>query len=213
MNIQHFVTHYTPLKERKEHIQKHFECHGITDYTFIETHDRENLTQQELSKFEKISPSEISLFYKHIEIFKRQNSKMGGGITCVYEDDAVLCDNFLQHLHNCIEQLPEDWDIVFGGECADLHEWNRIGGQLVYPRETSRGTCFYIINSRCLNKVVSYFDESDKVSCAIDWWFNHIYLNDNSLNDNSYKYFWTEPTLVRQGSELGWFKKSIEITL
>jgi GR25 family glycosyltransferase involved in LPS biosynthesis len=208
MNVEHFVTHYTPLKERKEHIQKHFEFHGITEYTFIETHDRENLTQEETSKFEKISKSEVSLFYKHVEIFKRQHCKGFSGITCVYEDDAVLCDNFLQQLHKCIEQLPEDWDIVFGGECADLHEWYRNDGQFIYQRDSSRGTCFYMVNSRCLDKVVSYFVESNNISCAIDWWFNHIYWN-----NNSYKYFWTEPTLVKQGSELGWFKKSIDITL
>jgi GR25 family glycosyltransferase involved in LPS biosynthesis len=208
MSIEHFVTHYTPLKERKEHIQKQFECHGIIDYTFIETHDRENLTPEELSKFERISKSEVSLFYKHIEIFKRQCSKKFSGITCVYEDDAILRDNFLELLNKCIDQLPEDWDVVFGGGCANLHEWNRIDGQLVYPRETSRGGCFYIINSRCLNKVVDSFDKSEKIKCAVDWWFNKI-----RRNDNSYKYFWTEPTLVKQGSEQGWFKKSIQITL
>jgi GR25 family glycosyltransferase involved in LPS biosynthesis len=208
MSIEHIVTHYTPLTERKGHIEREFLNHGISHYTFIEKHDKEILTEEQLSKFEKISPSEISLFYKHIEIFKMQVEKGFSGITCVYEDDAVLTDNFLENIQTCIDQLPEDWDMVFGGECADLHEWNREDGKIVYLRNTSRGTCFYMVNSKYLSIVVDYFDKSDKIRCAIDWWFNRL----TRFND-SYKYYWTEPTLVKQGSELGWFKKSIEITL
>ena len=209
MVIEHFVLHYTPLEDRKAHIKNQFGCHNIKDYTFVEEYDRENLTEEQLIKFKIITPSEISLFYKHIDVFRRQYAKGFSGITCVYEDDAVLCDNFLECLDKCIKQLPEDWDMVFGGECADLHEYYRNSEQLVYENNSSRGGAFYMINNRFLNKVVEYFDKTEEIYCPIDWWFNFVF---KSVNHNKYKIFWTEPTLVKQGSELGWFKKSINIT-
>jgi len=207
MTFEHFVVHYTPLKERKHHIQKEFENHGISDFTLIESYDREHLTKEQLSRFEKISESEISLFYKHIEVFKRQSEKKFEGVICVYEDDAVLCEHFLEKIKVCMEQLPQDWDLVFGGECADLHEWYRTDGQLIYPRDSSRGACFYMVNSKCISKILDLFESKSKIECAVDWWFNC------AIRELGLKNYWTEPTLVKQASELGWFKKSIDITL
>jgi len=64
--MKFFVTHYTPLIERKAHIIEQFQKYNITNYTFIETYDRENLKQSDLNKFSHIRLSEISLFLKHI---------------------------------------------------------------------------------------------------------------------------------------------------
>jgi GR25 family glycosyltransferase involved in LPS biosynthesis len=113
-----FVTHYTPLTNRKEHILNEFNKHNIKldDVEFIETHDREVLTDEELNKFVKINNSERSLFLKHIEIFKKIVNTYG--TTLIFEDDAVLIDNFQDILKDYILNLPENFDLVFPGEFA-----------------------------------------------------------------------------------------------
>ena len=44
-----FVIHYTKLLVRKAEIIKQFEKHHITDYDFIESHDQENLTDDDVA--------------------------------------------------------------------------------------------------------------------------------------------------------------------
>ena len=198
-----FVTHYTPLTNRKEHILNEFRKHNIDNVEFIETHDREVLTENELNKFEKINNSERSLFLKHIEIYKKiVNDK---GITLVFEDDAVLVENFKEILNDYIINLPENFDIIFPGECANLHIFGQNINKYYYRYNMSRGTCFYIINNKCIQKILDKFEEdsNNKISCAIDWYFNKIIPE---LNLNVY---WTEPTLVYQGSETGLFNTTV----
>jgi GR25 family glycosyltransferase involved in LPS biosynthesis len=202
--MYHVVAHYTPLKERKEHMIKQFDKKEITNYSFMEEHDREVLTKEQLDKFSIINSSEISLFYKHIEILKQQQDLPG--VTLVYEDDAVLIDSFSKNLDRCLRDLPEDWDIVFAGECFGIHYDYWHYDTLLYPKNESRGTCFYILNNECAKKIVDFFENSSSEYLPIDHWFN------KAIRENGLKCFWTEPTLVWQGSEMGLFKKEIKKT-
>jgi hypothetical protein len=89
-----FITHYTPLASRKQNIIKQLNEAGIYDYEFIETYDREQLNKSDIEKFSQIKLSDISLFLKHIEIFKKELDD----IVVVLEDDAILVDNFKDKL-------------------------------------------------------------------------------------------------------------------
>ena len=64
MKIKFFITHYTPLVERKQNMIQQLEKYGITNVEFIENYDRELLTDQDICKFASIKMSEISLFLK-----------------------------------------------------------------------------------------------------------------------------------------------------
>jgi GR25 family glycosyltransferase involved in LPS biosynthesis len=203
-----FVTHYTPLTERKRHILNQFNNQNITEYEFIESHDREQLTHDELNMFTKINNAERSLFLKHVEILKKINeTNEENGITLVFEDDAVLVHDFNNKLNEFLKQLPENFDLIFPGECCNLHVFKIQQNNYFYINNTSRGTCFYIINNNSVKKILEKFKNdtltNKKISLPIDWWFNKIIPE---LNLNSY---WTEPTLVYQGSELGIFKTTI----
>lgn len=198
-----FVTHYTPLTDRKQYILNEFKKYDISNIEFIETHDREVLTENELNKFEKINNSERSLFLKHIEIYRKIVDDTG--ITLVFEDDAVFVNNFKNILIDYLKNLPENFDIIFPGECAKLHIIGNVINKYYYKYNCSRGTCFYIINNKCIKKILKKFEEdsNNKISYAIDWYFNKIIPE---LNLNVY---WTEPTLVYQGSEIGLFNTTV----
>jgi len=197
-----YITHYTPLVDRKQNIIKQLTSAGITDYEFIETYDREQLTRQDIEKFSHISMSEASLFLKHYEIFK-QNLE-NDDIIIVLEDDAILVENFKEHLANYIEILREKtWDVAFTGECCNIHAKNVVQGQHFYDSTGSRGTCMYIINSGVCKKLYNIFNQEPKILLAIDHWFNLI------GKKYGIKYFVSEPTLVYQGSELGLYKSAI----
>jgi hypothetical protein len=204
MKFRHFVVHYTPLKERKENMIKEFEKQGIKNYIFVECYDREKLTEEEFKKFEIITPSEVSLFCKQIEVIKlNQGTK---DIVCMYEDDAVLIDGFLDKLNICLQQMPEDWDILFGGGCADLHMWHAYPNQYVYEAHCGRGGCFIMFHPKCLSFILEHFESCEVINEPSDHWLN------KAIWKHNLKCYWTEPVFASQGSEIGIFKKSIDIT-
>jgi glycosyl transferase family 25 len=198
--MQFFVTHYTPLVERKTNIVNNLRNAGIDEYTFIETKDREALTPEELGKFTKITESERSLFLKHVEVFKMCNDD---DYVVVFEDDAVFCDNLVRRLNVCLSQLEtERWDALFSGECCGLH-CSIENGKMVKETNGSRGTCMYVLNKGVGKRLYEIFERQELIHKPVDWWFGEI------RPDNDFRYFWSEPTLVSQGSDTGLFQTSI----
>lgn len=197
-----YVAHYTPLKERKQHILGEFRRMGITNYELVETHDREALTQEQWDRFINYQDrGEISLFYKHVEIFRRADPN---AYTFVLEDDAVFLPNFNHKLELYMEELPKSWDVIFCAECARIRAEGPITeSQIYYPSNRSRGTCMYILNRGVAKRLYDEFYSKDKINDVVDWWFNHI------REPLGLKYYFTEPTLVLQASEMCIFPSSL----
>ncbi len=197
-----FITHYTPLVERKKKIIEQLESYGLTDYEFIELYDKEVLNSDDLSKFEKIKTSEISLFLKHVEIFKTDYNDY----VIVLEDDAILKSDFKNNLEKCfveLDELGDSWDVAFTGECANLHV-PKTSDKFFYKSILgSRGTCMYIINKNKSSLILKVYNEDGKINKPIDHWFNKTFLN------GKLRFLYSEPTLVEQGSEIGVFKSAI----
>jgi glycosyl transferase family 25 len=200
-NMKYYVTHYTPLVERKQNIIRELAYAGITEYEFILSKDRDVLTANELQKFSGITNSEASLFLKHMEVYKTDG--LDNKIVVVFEDDAVLCPNFSKRLNACLLQLKnENWDVLFSGECCGLH-CDVTPGKIIKATNTSRGTCMYVLNFGVGKRLYEIFNTQSVIRSPIDWWFNFI-NSEYNLN-----YFWSEPTLVEQGSDNGLFKSSL----
>jgi GR25 family glycosyltransferase involved in LPS biosynthesis len=220
--MKFFIPHYTPLIERKKSIIEQFNKYNIIDYEFIEIYDREKLLNSDISKFERISGGEISLFLKQIEAIKIiVNNNINNAI--ILEDDSIFTDDFLNKLNYYIDNLPDNWDFIFFGECCDLHAKNINGSiitcfekqnlinldsiknkQFFYKVNGSRGMSMYLINYNSAVKILDYFNNCNKITKPIDHWFND-FIN-NSQNNHVY---WSEPTLIDQGSEINHFKSSL----
>jgi len=197
MNI--FITHYTPLVDRKEMIVKQLENENIKNYEFIENYDKEEIKTIDTEKFTNIKLSEISLFLKHVEIFKKELDD----IVIILEDDAILVNNFKNNLNDYLDKLQNiEWDILFCGECCNLHFYKE-NNKIFYETTDSRGTCMYILNKGVSKKIYDIFINETFIDKAIDLWFN------NMSKKYNLKYLWSEPTLVHQGSEIGIFNSAI----
>lgn len=203
--IKYYITHYTKLEDRKEHIINQLKKHNITDYEFITTHDPEDITEGELTKLINMKKSEKSLFLKHIDIMKKNVDY--NGIIIVLEDDFIFVDNYQEELHKYFKGMPLDWDMIFSSECCDIHADNIIPNHYFYPFPRSRSTAMYIMNKISCKKLIEIFNNSPIIDRPIDIWFNIIQPVYNL------KYFLTEPTLGLQGTspESGLFKTSLTI--
>jgi GR25 family glycosyltransferase involved in LPS biosynthesis len=163
------------------------------------------LTEEDINKFENISLSELSLFLKHVEIFK---TVPDDEMVVVFEDDAVLHKKFINCLQSCLSDLEnEEWDVLFCGECVNLHS-NPEYGKRVCKSDGSRGPCMYVLNAGVAKRLYDIFLNQSKIRDQIDWWFNNIEKN----TGNKLRYYWSEPTLVLQGSEIGMFSSAIDRT-
>jgi GR25 family glycosyltransferase involved in LPS biosynthesis len=205
-----FVIHYTKLTERKEYIQKHLPERGILEYEFVETHNQEDLTEEEKNRF-ALSPPKTSLFCKHLETIQTISDK--NEYALILEDDVILCDNFLEKLKEYWKQIPPDWDMIFIGDGANLHiEAERIRpDQYFYEPKmhqaffgiagASRCSDSYFIRNPCAKRITHYVKTQwRKTSLPYDWWLN------KAVYELGLKVYWVEPTIVTQGSACGLFQ-------
>jgi glycosyl transferase family 25 len=199
--MKFYITHYTPLTDRRPHIIHQLESVGIYDYTFILVKDREVLTPEELSKFNKITPGEISLFYKHLEVYQTAPENE---IIVIFEDDVFLCNEFLHYLNICLTELQNEpqWDALFAGDCCNLH-CTVDPGRMTKRTDGSRATGLTILNSGVGKRLYDIFAKQEKIDLPIDWWLNEIVPN------NDLWYYWSEPPLAIQGSANGSFRSSL----
>ncbi len=196
-----FITHYTPLVERKKKIIEQLENYQFNNYEFIELFDKEVLTIEDLSKFEEIKTSEISLFLKHVEIFKMNFDDY----IIVLEDDAIFKNDFKNNLEkylNELDELGDNWDVAFTADSCNLH-LPKLSDNYFYISNSSRGTGMYIINKNKSSLIYQLYNQEEKINKPIDHWFNKL------ISNNKIKSLWSEPTIVEQGSEIGIFSSAI----
>lgn len=193
-----YICHCSSLKERKQKLIEHLSENNILNYDWIEFFDVENWDIDELkkkypnifntnSKGEFLKKSVISLALKHIwiieDIYKNNYSNC-----LILEDDVLLEENFTNRFNQYMSQLPNDWDLCWVGSCCGLHA-QQIENLFVYKSNFSRCTHAYCISQ---NGVLKIKDKLNDVNDAIDWYFNHLIV-ENNLNN-----YWIEPALAYQ---------------
>ena len=98
-----------------------------------------------------------------------------------------------------------DWDILFSGDCCNLHidGYKMSDVKHIYNKSGSRGTCMYVLNKGVCKKLKDIISSETNICEPIDHWFNYAILK------YGLRSFWSEPALVSQGSEMGIFKSAI----
>lgn len=231
MNIPIFITHWTKLPERKQKLIEIMTAQGLT-CTFIEKYDSQDLDlDSELcSKFVNHlkydigfkGKTVISLFLKHIECYRLMIEK-NIPLLLILEDDAILDNNFKSKFDNYVKQLPDDWNCLCIGDGCKLHinsdRFKELKPPNVYLKSTEkiqgegvglfRCTDSYLINLKTAKEIYEHFQKipinGHKIGDGIDIWLNKF---SSSMNYNIY---WSEPTIVSQGSQNGLFLSTINI--
>jgi GR25 family glycosyltransferase involved in LPS biosynthesis len=195
---QYYMCHYQKLVERKVYVENVVSKYNI-ELNWILDYDKEVLDEVELTKSfpflysdkngQKLSKAEISLVMKHYFAFKDTVEKNYENVV-VFEDDIILVDDFDKKLSDYINQLPEDYDILWIGTCCNLHVPQTNSNLNVYlNRHGSRCTHAYVISKQGCQKLLDFFHT---IYQPIDWYFN---TSVRTLNMNNY---WAEPPLSTQ---------------
>jgi GR25 family glycosyltransferase involved in LPS biosynthesis len=195
---KYYMCHYSKLTDRKKYVENVVSKYNI-DLHWISEYDKEQLDESELSaKFpylfsnrcgRKLSLAEISLAMKHycvfLDVIKNDYKNV-----VVFEDDIILVDDFDNKLKKYINQLPENYDLLWIGVCCDLHTPQTNPDINVYfNTHGSRCTHAYVISNEACRKLVDFFPN---IYQAIDWFFN---TSIHTLRLNNY---WAEPALSTQ---------------
>jgi GR25 family glycosyltransferase involved in LPS biosynthesis len=217
-NINSYVIHYKPNKKRKINIMKQIKENNFKTI-FVESYDREELTEKETSLFNTnlVSPREISIFMKHLTAL-RHAYKNNFPYILIMEDDCLFDNKFSSYLSTYIKQLPENWDMLFLGDafnfhmskediiaqCMNLDNENKhtnVFKKCLHPTKTQGGgsskTADCILYSRkCIERILTELDLDNYSICyAYDWFLNYV---SRVYNMNVY---WCEPTIVKHGSQ------------
>lgn len=220
-NLKIWIVHYTPLKERKEFLEKELQERKL-NYEFIELYDKECLPDFYLNKFNLDSHhfknlGTVSLFIKYMHTLSLvKDSEFEYNL--VFEDDVIVAKNFTSDLKKIIQQLPNNFDMVFLGNGCNLHIPDHLIKQdkLVYKKSRKCTTWGGMGATRCMDSVLiskkccinaldlfnTHGNNNNKLSIPLDWWFNEI------IRIKKFDVYWAEPTIVKQGSETGKYAHS-----
>jgi glycosyl transferase family 25 len=209
-----FIIHYDKLTKRKENMTNQLKKFNL-EHEFISNHGKESLTYEEKQMFRNISNGEISVALHHMECYKRIVQE-NIDYALILEDDAVLCNNFIEILVNYFKELPSDWDMLFIGDGCGLHIDKKVliptkhiyKKNIVPDGQTHEGgtRCLdsYLITNKCARIITEKLKLPNyTILVPADLWMNCV------IRNNNFNVYWAEPTIVTQGSEKGIYKSSL----
>ena len=203
-----FICHYTPLVERKKHIEKEFSKLKNIVVHFITEYDKENIESEICSQYfinsideqllrtifyshnkqcprfhsKPLSPAEMSLSLKHYTACK-QIIEQKLSYALIIEDDAVFSYDFMNKMQEMIEALPLEWDVYFPNSTHTMFQMDSIHieeNNFISKRAhpATAYTISYLIKKSTCEKVVSEI-EKNKIALPIDHELNHIFYKHN----------------------------------
>lgn len=208
-----FVLHYSFLTERKSFMLKQLNDHNITDYEFIELFDIKDIEEIYKKRFDKISIGSASLSLKHYHVYELIANQYNEAL--ILEDDAILCDGFMDKLKLYLTQVPKFYDMIFLGDGCNLHipKEYQIDNLYVYKKDLypsiwggegcSRCTDSYIVSNKCAKKLTYLLNKMEEQIRDPNDFLLNILARWAKLN-----VYWVEPTIVTQGSVNGLFNQS-----
>jgi len=220
LDVKAYVIHYTPLKERKVFLKNQLEQEQVA-YTFIERYDREVLYEGDMRRFDlrRVRLSMCSNIMKHLLAYQ-MISHASHKYNLILEDDAVLSEGFIPRLRRGLDELPDDYDMLFIGDGMGMHiASDRLEeGRYVYRKDNQGGrwgkgpegagatrcTDSYLVSKRCAKILSQYVMmlPAHAINVNSDLWLNEVIRRFN------FNIYWLEPTIVTQGTQNGMYNTS-----
>jgi glycosyl transferase family 25 len=208
-NFPVYVIHAAHFVERKKHITQALNEQGI-DFEFVEAFDPKDITEDvERNYFApdvQMSMGAKSCALKHVHVMEMMRDRQQR-LALVLEDDLVLDKDFVPWVHAFLKEATdfvEGYSIQLG--CANnMYVPGRQlrKNQHLYLQKEVRAGEAYLIDAQAANQRLEWIYKN-KISLPIDHLFN---LSDRQLGLSIY---WSDPTLVEQGSMNGLFKTSLD---
>ncbi len=199
-----FVLSVKSFADRISHINNELGRHGI-GFEFVFDYDVPDLRDQDMALFspDSLNMPERSLVLKHIAVWKTMVAE-GLNRVLVFEDDAMLCDNFREAMREIIgaaETLPPGYLIFLGGADTKLPKDFLSYPSVLLPRRltTAEG---YIIDRALAHRRLEWLGRhavhwpADGLMCRMD-------------EEIGAPHFWPRRAIVQQASCTGQFKTTI----
>jgi len=192
--IKYYLIHGAD-ENRKKLMNEQIIKGGIdpNDVTWIEGYNKGDLSPELISIVSTnngLKPGEVSCALKHY-LALRKIVENKDNLAVIMEDDAVFKDNVPTQLNKYLDQLPDDWDILFESDYFKYNEGAVSEDKLVYKKNIESGgtrcALFYLIKYDTALKLYNSFLPFNK---PVDHYYNDLFINNNI---NSY---WSEPTNV-----------------
>lgn len=213
-NYAIYIMHYTKNVKRKELMKKILKKENCNKKIFfIEQYDKEdvryidyymmfkadtlewqNRGYREFSPHYPLKPEEISLSFKHclsMQYLISSDDDFG----LFLEDDAIIDEGFFEKLDDNLENVPDNFDVLFIGRGCKPSISNTPGWHF---NQSDRNTDAMIISKRFAEQFLGHVDHN-RMCYPIDHELNFFIKHTNS------NVYWLEPPIVTQGSHLGIF--------
>lgn len=222
-NFPTYITHYKGNTERRLLMQKILEVEKFENVNWITDFDRQDISYidyvnsfqadhlehqkrgQDPNEFYPhypLQPEVVSLCLKHKECL-RLISLGTAEYGIVFEDDAIIEENFIEQFLNYFKTLPSDWEVAFFGQGGGKH----ISVDQLEPNKN-----WYLKNhpaDRCADAILFKKEAAAKIfagmtqhkicfaaDAELAFWFKVFNM----------KVYWLEPPIVTQGSQIGIFQ-------
>ncbi len=196
-----FVLSVRSFTERIRHIERHFAEQGV-NFEFIFDYDPQELTADCVDEYfgdSDMGPAHKSLVMKHIQAW-RLGLERGCGKILVFEDDAILVNNFTHQLHRIradLAKLDAGYLVFLGGSDTKVPDdfFLQKGPLIRLPIATTEG---YLCDAESMRRRINWLKEH-KARTPSDHLIRQI---DEACGTPHY---WLEAALVQQGSVFGMF--------
>ena len=196
-----FVLSVRSFTERIQHIERHFAEQGV-NFEFIFDYDPQELTADCVDEYfgeSDMGSAHKSLVMKHIQAW-HLGLERGCGKILVFEDDAILVNNFAHQFHGIkadLAKLDAGYLVFLGGSDTKVPDdfFLQKGPLIRLPIATAEG---YLCDAESMRRRISWL-KAHKVRLPADHLIRHI---DEACGTPQY---WLDSPLVQQGSVFGMF--------
>lgn len=165
-NVEHFkhetyMTYVINLERSKDRLTKMSNSlkNANMNFTRIDAIDGKKLNKNIERK------GEHGCRLSHIKTWK-EFQKSSYEYAIIFEDDIIIPKEFLKILNHKLTYVPKDWDLIYLG--GNFIYGDKINNHVLKPhifsKEEVPGTVYnaglfsYIINKKCVNKILKYID-------------------------------------------------------
>jgi GR25 family glycosyltransferase involved in LPS biosynthesis len=135
-----------------------------------------------------LNPGQIGCALSHIKIWEDAINNNYNNII-IFEDDAVIPEDFLDRFNEAYNELPNDWDILLlGGVKLGGKKYNNLK-HILKPKKGSvnLGTSSMLLNIKFINKLL----DNLKINKPID-----NYIRDNYYYKKEFEIFIVDQTII-----------------
>jgi GR25 family glycosyltransferase involved in LPS biosynthesis len=163
--------------DRRDYIETHLKSFNIPFEFFEALTSTQNYDNLEF--LPEINNGNIGCTLSHYELIKNHNNN---NILGIFEDDALLCEDFLERFSYIENNFNLDWDIFFLSAFyhlnTDNNRWHKSGDfeftDIKYIHKVYGSFCThsYLVNPNSKDKILKLIRENSHKSYAID----HLYI-------------------------------------